>query len=84
VSMNFCQWFHSNLPCADEDASCNCHVSAQAECSNEMLDMLLEMGADINSVDSTGRTPLLSAVTRKSLSMAAALLVHSSPTFRAV
>lgn len=47
----------------------------QSECSNEMLDIVLEMGAEINKSDSSGRTPLMVSVIRKSLSMSAALLV---------
>lgn len=39
-----------------------------------MLDMLIETGGELDWADSSGRTPLMCAVTRKSLSMAAALL----------
>jgi len=56
------------------EASFALHRASYLECTPEMLDMLLDAGADIDWADRSGRSPLMCAVTRKSLYMSAILL----------
>jgi hypothetical protein len=54
------------------------HMSAESA-QNEILDMLIQAGADIRARDSSGRTPLM--VCNEVSPMAKLILEHSAPTF---